>query len=62
MSLHDLGKAVAWKFILLVGVISLFSDLAYEGARSISSPFLGTLWAGAILVGSWLPAWGEFTF
>ena len=38
-----LGKAAAWKFIILVGVVSLFSDMTYEGARSISGPFLGSL-------------------
>ncbi len=33
-----LSKAAAWKFIILVGVVSLFSDMTYEGARSISGP------------------------
>jgi len=54
-----LPVAAAWKFIVLVGVISLFSDLTYEGARSISGPFLGSLQAGAIAVGV-VAGLGEF--
>lgn len=47
----DLNKAVAWKFIILVGVVSLCSDMTYEGARSITGPFLGILNVGATVVG-----------
>ena len=43
--------AAVWKFIILVGVVSLFSDLTYEGARSITGPFLGLLQASAAVVG-----------
>jgi MFS family permease len=46
----NLTTATAWKFIILIGVISLFSDMTYEGARSISGPFLGSLQAGALVV------------
>ncbi len=38
-------------FILLIGVVSLFSDMVYEGARSIAGPFLETLHANAFVVG-----------
>jgi MFS family permease len=55
----DLNKAAAWKFIILVGVVSLFSDMTYEGARSISGPFLGTLKASALVVGV-VAGLGEF--
>ncbi len=55
----DLGKAAAWKFIIFVGVVSLFSDMTYEGARSISGPFLGTLNASAAVVGV-VAGLGEF--
>jgi MFS family permease len=55
----DLPGAAAWKFIILVGMVSLFSDLTYEGARSISGPFLGTLQAGALVVGV-VAGLGEF--
>jgi len=54
-----LGKAAAWKFIILVGVVSLFSDMTYEGARSISGPFLGGLKASAAVVGV-VAGLGEF--
>jgi len=59
MTLQDLNKAAAWKFIILVGVVSLFSDMTYEGARSISGPFLGTLKASALVVGV-VAGLGEF--
>jgi hypothetical protein len=45
-----LGKAAAWTFIILAGVISLFSDITYEDARSISGPFLCELKASAAVV------------
>jgi MFS family permease len=59
MESKDLTKAAAWKFIILVGVVSLFSDMTYEGARSISGPFLGTLKASALVVGV-VAGLGEF--
>jgi len=43
------GRAV--KFIVLLGVVSLFADATYEGARSITGPFLGSLGASATIVG-----------
>jgi MFS family permease len=59
MTMGDLNKAAAWKFIILVGVVSLFSDMTYEGARSISGSFLGTLKASALVV-SVVAGLGEF--
>jgi MFS family permease len=38
-------------FIVFIGVVSLFGDMTYEGARSVTGPFLGTLGASATLVG-----------
>lgn len=38
-------------FILLLGFVSLFSDMVYEGARSIAGPFLSTLGATGAMVG-----------
>jgi MFS family permease len=55
----DLDQAGAWRFIILLGVISLFSDITYEGARSISGPFLGQLKASALVVGV-VAGLGEF--
>jgi MFS family permease len=58
-SVKDLAPAGAWRFIILLGVISLFSDITYEGARSISGPFLGQLKASALVVGV-VAGLGEF--
>jgi MFS family permease len=41
----------AIRFIVALGTISLLADVTYEGARSINGPFLGTLGAGAAIVG-----------
>lgn len=37
-------------FIILIGVLSFFADLTYEGARSINGPFLNVLGASAFVV------------
>lgn len=49
----------AWRFIVAIGVVSLFADMTYEGARSIIGPYLATLGAGAFLVGV-IGGGGEF--
>lgn len=41
----------AIRFILFFGAVSLFADVTYEGARSITGPFLELLGAGAAVVG-----------
>jgi MFS family permease len=38
-------------FVVLLGVVSLFADMTYEGSRSIWGPFLGTLGATGAIVG-----------
>ncbi len=38
-------------FVILLGAVSLFADITYEGARSIAGPFLALLGANAIIVG-----------
>jgi MFS family permease len=40
----------ALKFIVLLGVVSLFADVTYEGARSAAGPFLALLGASALTV------------
>ena len=35
----------------MIGIANLFADMTYEGARSITGPFLGSLGAGATAVG-----------
>ncbi len=47
----DNSKKLAFKFILLMGMVSLFGDIVYEGARSISGPYLAVLGASAGIVG-----------
>jgi len=41
----------AMMFIILMGVVSLFADMAHEGARSITGPFMALLGANATVVG-----------
>jgi MFS family permease len=45
------NRRVAFQFILLMGVVSLFGDITYEGARSITGPYLAILGASASIVG-----------
>ena len=42
---------LAFRFVLIVGIVNLFADMTYEGARSIIGPFLGSLGASAAIVG-----------
>ena len=44
-------KQRALKFVVLLGVVSLFADMTYEGARSITGPFLAILGASGFVVG-----------
>ena len=41
----------ALKFVVLIGVVSFFADFTYEGARSVTGPYLAILGASATLVG-----------
>ncbi len=45
--------------MLLFGVVNLFADMTYEGARSVTGPFLATLGASGFIVGS-VTGFGEF--
>lgn len=49
--LKNLMNNNALKFIILMGVVSLFADMTYEGARSITGPYLAVLGASAVTVG-----------
>ncbi len=40
-----------FRFVALLGLVSLFADLTYEGARSLSGPLLATLGASSLVVG-----------
>jgi MFS family permease len=50
-ALAGLSKRAALRFVVLLGVVSLFADMTYEGARSITGPFLAHLGASATVVG-----------
>ena len=41
----------AFRFVLILGIVNFFADMTYEGARSVTGPFLGSLGASAIVVG-----------
>ncbi len=49
----------AFLFIIFLGIVSLFGDTTYEGARSVTGPFLSTLGANAAAVGL-IAGLGEF--
>jgi predicted MFS family arabinose efflux permease len=57
MASEQIRKA-ALKFVILIGVISLFADFTYEGARSVNGQFLETLGASAAAVG-FIAGFGE---
>ena len=49
--LEDIINNNALKFIILLGIVSLLADMTYEGARSITGPYLAILGASAVVVG-----------
>ncbi|MDW8053951.1 MAG: MFS transporter [Anaerolineae bacterium] len=49
---RSLSRSRAARFVVLLGVVSLFADMTYEGARSVSGPFLSALGASATAVGA----------
>lgn len=48
---QGISKGTALKFVVLLGVVSLLADITYEGARSITGPFLAILGASGTVVG-----------
>jgi len=46
-----LSGSTAFRFVLVLGIANFFADMTYEGARSVTGPFLGTLGASAAVVG-----------
>lgn len=55
-----LPRRNALRFIVLLGMVSLFADMTYEGARSITGPYLALLGASATVVG-FVSGFGELT-
>lgn len=52
-------KKKAFQLIMLFGLVSLFGDIVYEGARSVNGPYLKILGANAVMVGM-IAGIGEF--
>jgi MFS family permease len=50
MAQQNVAK-LAFRFVLIIGIVNFFADMTYEGARSIIGPFLGSLGASAAIVG-----------
>jgi MFS family permease len=53
------NRKTAMRFIVLMGFVSLFGDITYEGARSVTGPYMAFLGAGAFAVGL-VAGLGEF--
>lgn len=45
-------RTAAFRFVLMIGVVSRFADCTYEGPRSIVGPYLARLGASGTIVGS----------
>jgi MFS family permease len=52
-------KSTAFRFLIMIGAANLFADLTYEGARSVTGPFMAQLGATAATV-SIVSGFGEF--
>lgn len=46
-----MSSKAAFKFVIVIGLVSLCADMTYEGARSITGAFLGDLGASGAVVG-----------
>jgi MFS family permease len=56
---HELFKDAGFRLILLLGIVALCGDIIYEGARSVTGPYLLLLGGSAALVGL-VAGFGEF--
>ena len=54
-----LSREDAFRFVWLIGLVSLFSDMTYQGAHGNAGPYLAVLGAGGTVVGIVAGA-GEF--
>jgi len=55
----SLSRQEAFRFVWLIGLVSLFSDMTYQGAHGNAGPYLAVLGAGGTVVGIVAGA-GEF--
>ena len=53
------AREKALRFVVGLGLVSLFADFTYEGGRSIVGPYLASLGAGSLLAGT-VAGLGEF--
>ena len=53
------NRKAAFQLIIIFGLVSLFGDIVYEGARSVNGPYLETLGVSAAIVG-FVAGLGEF--
>jgi MFS family permease len=53
------SRKAAFQLIIIFGLVSLFGDIVYEGARSVNGPYLKTLGVSAAVVG-FIAGLGEF--
>lgn len=58
-SLSSLKNSLAFRLIILMGIVSLFGDIVYEGSRSVAGPYLLFLGASAFTV-AFIAGLGEF--
>lgn len=49
--MNNSNHKVAMRFVVLLGVVSLFADMTYEAARSLTGPYLAILGASGAIVG-----------
>jgi len=49
--MRETTQRSALKFVVLLGIVSLFADMTYEAARSITGPYLALLGASGTIVG-----------
>ena len=47
----DISQSSALKFVVILGIVSLFADMTYEGARSVNGSYLALLGATGTIVG-----------
>ena len=52
-------RRLAYRLIILFGLVAMVGDIVYEGGRSVSGPFLYTLGASAFMV-AFIAGFGEF--
>jgi MFS family permease len=56
---ESLHRSTALRLIFLLGIVSLFGDIIYEGSRSVTGPYLLLLGASAFTV-AFVAGFGEF--